>query len=346
MMFLINKEAAELRDIMYFNNGIGILLSPSFNPQTICMDILFVSDLAPVTRHPAVFEKFDDLNPGDAFLIVNDHDPKPLYYQLIAERGDIFSWTYLENGPEWWKVQIRKNIVNTEETIGEIAANDLRKAEVFKKYGIDFCCGGKKTLKEVCKDKGLDIDIVNVSLQTVEQGSQATTGNDFNRWQAGFLADYIYNQHHVYYYDVQPVITDLLAKVVAHHGTNYLELNALSSLYKTLVNELDSHFIKEENVLFPLIKSLEKVKDSGDFTTLQSQPSLAVALNVMEAEHEDAGDLLENIRHLTNNYSVPAGACNSFQLLYKKLKDLDEDLQQHIHLENNVLFPKALALEK
>ncbi|RYZ25851.1 MAG: iron-sulfur cluster repair di-iron protein [Chitinophagaceae bacterium] len=308
--------------------------------------VLNVTLLEPRLKHPTIFKHFDALEGGTAFQILNDHDPKPLYYHMIAERGNIFSWTYLEKGPQWWKVQIRKNDIDGGETIGEIAAKDLRKAEVFKKYGIDFCCGGKKTLKQVCKDKGVDIDVIEAELTKVGQESTTNTGHDFNRWQPDFLADYIYNQHHVYYYETEPVVTDLLAKVVARHGAHYPELNALAALYETLINELDSHFLKEEKVVFPFIKALMKAKVSGDFEALQSQPSLTEPIKMMESEHEAAGDILDNIRHLTNHYKVPSGGCNSFQFLYKKLKELDEDLQQHIHLENNLLFPKALKIEK
>ena len=308
--------------------------------------VLNVTLLEPRLKHPTIFKHFDNLQPGEAFQILNDHNPKPLYYQLIAERGNVFSWNYLEEGPEWWKVEIRKNDIEGGETIGEIAAKDLRKAEVFKKYGIDFCCGGKKTLKQVCKNKGVDIATVEAELAKAEQTSITSAGNEFNRWQPDFLADYIYNQHHIYYYEVQPVITDLLLKVVTRHGAHHPELIALQSLYKLLVTELDTHFIKEEKVVFPFIKALVKAKVTGDLELLQSQPSLTEPIQMMESEHEAAGEILDNIRHLTNNYAIPADACNSFQFLYKKIKELDEDLQQHIHLENNLLFPKALTIEK
>ena len=310
------------------------------------MDTLFVPGLAPAVKHPSVVEKFDALLPGEAFLLVNDHDPAQLFYEMKEEQGNNFSWIYLEKGPQQWKVQIRKNGTAGEETIGDIVAKDLGKAEVFKKYGIDFCCGGKKTLKQVCNDKGLDIAIIEAELSNAEQKSITTTGHEFNRWQPDFLADYIYNQHHIYYYEAEPVISDLLSKVVARHSAQHPELTALQTLYKVLVNELDSHFVKEEKIVFPFIKALVKAKVSGDFEALQSQPSLSEPIKMMESEHEAAGDLLENIRQVTNNYTLPANACNSFRFLYKKIKDLDEDLQRHIHLENNLLFPKALVMEK
>jgi regulator of cell morphogenesis and NO signaling len=307
--------------------------------------VLNVTLLEPRQKHPTIFRHFDDLQGGEALVILNDHDPKPLYYQLLAERGQVFSWTYLENGPTWWRVQIKKNDSDGGETVGAIAAKDLRKAEVFKKYGIDFCCGGKKTLKQACEEKGVDPSLIEAELEAAN-GSTGQATNDFNRWQPDFLADYIYNQHHIYYYEEMPVIGDLMEKVAARHGAHFPELMSLRVLLGHLQTELDSHFLKEEKVVFPFIKALAQAKRTGDFEALYSQPSLTEPVRVMEDEHEAAGDLLAQIQHMTNNYTPPAGACNSFQFLYQKVKALDEDLHQHIHLENNLLFPKALSLEK
>lgn len=306
--------------------------------------VLNVTQIEPRMKHPTIFRYFDDLKGGEAFQILNDHDPKPLYYQLIAERGNVFTWDYLEKGPQWWRVQIRKADVEKGETVGQLAAKDLRKAEVFKKFGIDFCCGGKKTLKQVCEEKGLDLAAVEAALDNVQETT--TASEHYDRWSPDFLADYIYNKHHVYYYDESPVIADLLAKVINRHGEHYPELQQVYALYRSLTQELDSHFAKEEKVLFPFIKALVQAKNSGNTEALRTQFSLAAPVQMMEAEHEVAGEILEELNKVTNGYTAPEGACNSFQFLYKKLKALDDDLHQHIHLENNILFPKALGLEK
>src|SRR6476620_1490445 len=172
------------------------------------IDSLFVPELQPALKHPAILKKFDALKEGESFVIINDHDPKPLYYQLLAERGSIFTWEYLEQGPEVWKVHIRKNEVVKGETVGEIAAKDLRKAEVFRKYGIDFCCGGKKSLQQTCAEKGLDLAAVEAELDQAGQSGAPT--ENYEGWDPAFLADYIYNKHHRYYYDEAPIIADLL----------------------------------------------------------------------------------------------------------------------------------------
>jgi regulator of cell morphogenesis and NO signaling len=303
-----------------------------------------IPELEPRLKHPTVFQNFDTLQNGDSFLLINDHDPKPLFYQLIAERGNSFSWTYLEKGPEQWQVEIKKNEAGV--TVGELAAADVRKAEVLKKHGIDFCCGGRKTLKQACDEAHVDLTAVEAELNNSH--TQPVTGQafDFNRWTPDFLADYIYNQHHLYYYQEGQVIVDLLEKVVARHGAHFPELYKLADLFLQLQQELNTHFIKEERVLFPFIKELVKAKNSRDRSALAGYPAMNGPVQMMEADHEAAGEVLAQIREVTNNFTPPAGSGNSFQLLYKKIHDLDADLHQHIHLENNILFPKALALEK
>jgi len=242
-------------------------------------------------------------------------------------------------------VQIAKNTTEAGETVGSLAAKDIRKAEVFKKFGIDFCCGGKKSLQVACKEANVPVDEVEAALAQAEVVPVAG-GNDFSRWDAGFLSDYIYNQHHMYYYDEASVINDLLIKVMNRHGNHYPELKQLYTLYTQLQEELNVHFLKEEKVVFPFIKALVKAKKTGDTADLDNQPSLTEPIQVMEEDHEAAGTILAQIRSLTQNFTTPPDACNSFQFLYKKLEGLEADLHQHIHLENNILFPKALAIEK
>lgn len=307
-------------------------------------DTLVIPELAPAQKHPAVFKKFDALQSGESFLLVNDHDPKPLYYEMIAQRGKIFSWQYLEEGPVEWRVKIEKNKIQNVETIGQMVAKNINKAEVFKKYGIDFCCGGKKTVHQVCKEKGIDEAILTKELEAAQQASKST--HHFDLWEPDFLAGYIYNQHHRYYYDEEPVITELMEKVAGKHGDQFPALKKLSVLYNNLRCELTTHFMREEKVLFPFIKKIVQAKITEDKDVLKTLPSLTEPVHMMEADHEAAGDILEEMKTTSNGYEAPANACNSFRFLYHKLAELEEDLHQHIHLENNILFPKALAIEK
>jgi len=303
--------------------------------------ILDVTQIEPRLKHPTIFEHFDALEQGESFIIHNDHDPRPLYYQLLGERGNIFTWEYLESGPLHWQVQLAKPAAEAEETIGEIAAKDIRKAAVFKKLGIDFCCGGKQTLKEAVHQAGLTEEQVQEALDCSEAVVAGQVTHDFGSWDLGFLADYIYNVHHKYIRESGPVIEQLAEKVAMRHGQVHPELFELANGLKGLINELYSHVQKEERVLFPAIKALE-----GNGANTQIPVGIKGPVQVMEAEHGSAGDELKALRKLTSDYELPADACNSYTYLFEKIKEFENDLFQHIHLENNILFPKALKLEK
>jgi regulator of cell morphogenesis and NO signaling len=309
-------------------------------------NILNVTLLEPRQKHPAIFTRFDALNEGESVTIHNDHDPKPLYYQLLGERGNIFTWEYLEQGPEWWKVRISKNIRGTQdETLGQIAARDLRKAQIFKKYGLDFCCGGKKTVKQACADKGLDVTQIEYELQQADKNF-STRPLPFNEWGLDFLADYIVNTHHSYIKKSLPEIRAYATKVARVHGSRHPELLVIQQLVEDIYTELSAHLVKEERVLFPFIKELvvsEKhalASPPAHFGTVQNP------ITMMETEHEIVGENLAEIRGLSNNYALPQDACASYSLLYRMLDEFEDDLHTHVHLENNILFPKALALEQ
>lgn len=309
-------------------------------------NILNVTLLEPRQKHPTIFVRFDELVEGNSLTLHNDHDPKPLYYQLLGERGNIFVWEYLEQGPEWWKVRITKKITGeNDETLGQIAAKDLRKAEIFKKYGLDFCCGGKKTVKQACAEKGLDVTKIEQELQQADK-NPATRPLPYGDWGLDFLADYIVNTHHSYVKKSLPDIRGYAAKVAQVHGDRHPELSNVLQLVEEVNRELTSHMLKEEKVLFPFIKDLvvagnnEKPTQATHFGTVQNP------INMMEMEHEMVGKNMEEIRTLTNNYTLPEDACASYSLLFKMLDEFENDLHLHIHLENNILFPKALDIEK
>jgi regulator of cell morphogenesis and NO signaling len=309
--------------------------------------VIDVTKIEPRLKHPTIFESFDSLEAGEAVLIHNDHDPKPLYYQLLAERGNTFSWSYVKNGPQVWEVEIRKNPAGKrEETLGEIAAKDLRKAEVFKKYGLDFCCGGKKSLQEACSEKGLDVLKIKEELERPAAASASKQAqHDFNSWNLTFLSDYIVNVHHSYVKQNIPVLADLSQKVADHHGKTNPELGRIRDKVDEMLSELKVHLKKEENILFPYIRQLESSKASGSATP-GGFGSVQQPISVMENDHDIVGVLAEEIRALSNNYTLPENACNSYSLLYSKLAEFEDDLHTHIHLENNILFPKAVEMEQ
>jgi regulator of cell morphogenesis and NO signaling len=309
-------------------------------------DILDVTVIEPRFKHPTIFQKFDSILPGGSFVIVNDHDPKPLYYQLLAERGQIFSWEYLEAGPEVWRVKIEKRgeAGMAEETIGEMVTKDYRKAQIFKKLGIDFCCGGKKTLSEVSRSKGLSLEAIKSELASLnDAGNSNELG--FDRWELDLLSDYVINTHHQYCRESIPFITELANKVARVHGINHPEVIRVAQVFVQIAQDLTLHMSKEERILFPFIKELVNAKRTGR-EVVNPFGDVSNPIRVMEMEHEQVGEDLEEIRQITSEYSLPAGACNSFTILYKKLEEFENDLHKHVHLENNILFPKAIKLGK
>ncbi|MBC5994510.1 iron-sulfur cluster repair di-iron protein [Pontibacter cellulosilyticus] len=306
---------------------------------------LDVTVLEPRMKHPTIFEWFDSLKGGEAFIIHNDHDPKPLYYQLLGERGNTFKWEYLEQGPEVWEVKIGKLTQEEGETVGELVAKDYRKAQVFKKYGIDFCCGGKKSVKQVCAEKGISQEELEQELLAMDEAEKSRE-QDYDKWGPTFLADYIVNMHHTYVREAIPVLYEYTNKIANVHGGRHPELVEVAKHFTNIANELEAHMPKEERVLFPYIKQLEEAKKNSVKLDKPAFGSIQNPINMMEMEHEHAGNELEKIRELTNNYTLPADACATYTVAFKKLKEFENDLFHHIHLENNVLFPKALELEK
>lgn len=320
---------------------------PHKNHKTQRMETLDVTLIEPRLKHPTIFERFDALKGGDAFIIHNDHDPVPLYYQLIAERGQTFEWEYLLKGPEIFEVQITKlKIGEQSSTIGELVAADFRKAEVFRKYGLDFCCGGKRTVREACEKKGINPDVVEAELAAVKNYQGSNRHLDFNSWDLDFLADYIVNTHHKYVRESIPMLDELSQKVARVHGDRHPELVEIEKHYREVAEELTMHMNKEEYVLFPYIKTLAAAKKSGQKPTIPGFGTIANPIRMMEEEHVNAGENLSSARELSSNYTLPADACTSYRILFAKLDEFERDLHEHIHLENNILFPKSIALEK
>lgn len=314
--------------------------------STTTENILDVTLLEPRMKHPTIFSRFDQLGEGESLTIHNDHDPKPLYYQLLGERGNIFTWQYEEQGPHWWKIKITKRISGeNDETLGEIVAKDMHKAQVFKKYGIDFCCGGKKTVKEACAEKGLDLALIERELQQTE-GVVSSRPLPFNDWELDFLADYIVNTHHTYVKKNLPDIRAYATKVARVHGASHPELLEIYELVEEVNAELSEHLVKEEHVLFPYIKEMVVAKRNNTPVQHPGFGSVRGPINMMEMEHESAGKNLATIRSLSQNYTLPSDACASYSLLFRMLEEFEDDLFSHVHLENNILFPKALALEE
>ena len=312
--------------------------------ETLQENFIDVKLIEPKLKHPTIFRVFDGLAGGESLTIHNDHDPKPVYYQLLGERGDIFTWQYLQEGPEWWDVRITKRHEDDKETIGEIAVKDLRKAEVFKKYGIDFCCGGKKTLKQVCAEKNIDASKIETELLQLSTEGKASNVS-YNDWNIDFLADYIVNTHHSYVRKYSPELIAYAIKVAQVHGAQHPELSEIQKRGKEITSELADHMEEEEKVLFAYVKKIVFAKNMNQ-PLEKGTKDLASLIVELEKEHDHVGRCLDQIRVLSKGYAIPADACASYQLLYKMIQEFEDDLHIHIHLENNILFPKAVEMEK
>lgn len=309
------------------------------------MAFIDVTKIEPRLKHPTIFERFDALGEGESMIIHNDHDPKPLYYQMIAERGQIFDWEYLLEGPETWEVRItRLRSGEQSATVGELVAADYRKAEVFRKFGLDFCCGGKKSVEQACREKGLDVYAVKKELADLDRQT-GEKGEDFDQWPLDTLADYIVSRHHAYVNESLPILYELTQKVARVHGERHPELIDIAEHFDAVAQELRMHMHKEERVLFPFIQDMAAAEREARPLPPAPFGSVANPIRMMEAEHESVGGDLAAIQTLSDDYTPPSDACTSYRVLFAKLQEFEQDLHRHIHLENNILFPKAIALE-
>lgn len=220
------------------------------------------------------------------------------------------------------------NIKNQETTIGAIVAELPKASEIFSKYGIDFCCGGHRRLAEVMQQQELDSEKIYQELQTLkEDREQSYSGGQFGQMSMEALTDYIEDTHHSYLREVLPVIADLLATILRVHGMNHKELFEIYKIFGTLKTDLEQHLLKEEAMLFPTME-----QGNGKETEIKE-----LATEIIR-EHEGAGELLVQLRTITKDYQVPADTCATFAKTYGMLEELEKDLHQHIHLENNILL--------
>lgn len=229
------------------------------------------------------------------------------------------------------------------ETIGEIVAADFRTAKVFDNYGIDFCCGGKIALRAVCDEKGLDLKRILVELDAV-QNELAERSQNYSSWALPFLADYIVNTHHVYLKENDDQIAAYARKIAGVHGAHHPEVIRIAAIFDRIASDMVAHLKEEEEVFFPAIKRVAEARISGNTPDEQDRETIRVSLLRLHREHEEIGDAIHTIRRLSNDYAIPADVCNTFMLTYRKLKEFEDDLHKHVHLENNILFPKAAEL--
>ncbi|AEA45164.1 iron-sulfur cluster repair di-iron protein [Fluviicola taffensis] len=229
--------------------------------------------------------------------------------------------------------------------IGELVAQDYRAAAVFKKYGIDFCCQGNRTIEDACVAKNLDSKLVVTDLNSINQvPSEGTT--DYKSWPIDLLVDYIEKKHHRYVEEKTQEIKPYLDKICRVHGERHPELFEINEHFTTAAGELALHMKKEELVLFPFVRKMAKAKQENKVPDAPHFGAVENPIQMMMNEHTTEGERFRKIETLSNNYTPPQDACNTYRVTFALLKEFEQDLHLHIHLENNMLFPKAIELEK
>src|SRR3954462_7162384 len=234
-----------------------------------------------------------------------------------------------------------------EKTVRELALENPSSTRVFENLGIDYCCGGNRSLREACESANLNVDQVLDSLEKVDQADRARhLQRDWQTEPLTALIAHIQSTHHKYTRDEIARLRPLFEKVCSVHGKNHPELFEAHQAFQGLAQELSAHMMKEEMVLFPHIVRMEAAAMRKEPIARAPFGSIENPVSMMEHEHDSAGNALRAMRHATSGYSAPPESCISYQTLYQALASFEGDLHQHIHLENNILFPRAVAIEK
>ena len=232
--------------------------------------------------------------------------------------------------------------VTGETTVGEIVAGDFRAAAVFHEFGIDFCCGGRRSLSDACQERKIDTDVV---LDAVTRAlSVASSAPRFDEWSPETLIGFIVGNHHEYVRRALPSLTAHTQKLAAVHGSRHPELHEVARLTSSIADEMTSHMAKEERILFPFIARMSEAARDGRPAPEAPFGSIDNPIRMMEHEHDAAGAAMARIRELTGGYTVPADGCMTYRVCLKELEAFEQDLHAHVHLENNILFPNARRL--
>jgi len=231
-----------------------------------------------------------------------------------------------------------------EKTLSEIVTENYKYADIFEKNDLDFCCNGNVNFLEACKKNNIDVSVITNELTKISETKKET--NNYDNWKLDFLVDYIVNNHHKYVSDSIPKINEHLNKIVEKHSDNHPELLEIKESFSVVYKDLQMHMMKEEKILFPYIKQMVLVQDGSAKKEAPYFGTVQNPIRMMEDEHKNAGDLLKKIKDISKNYTVPENGCNTYKVTLEELKEFEEDLHKHVHLENNILFPKSIKLEQ
>lgn len=237
-------------------------------------------------------------------------------------------------------------MINSEMTVREVAVRVPESTRLFETLKIDYCCGGNRPLTEACASAGVEVDNVIAQLSALGKSEASDSATvDFQKLSLTELITHILETHHVFTKSEMGRIQALAEKVIGAHGTNHPELLTVGELFQRLCADLKPHMFKEEQILFPYIVAMEQAETQDQPIPFAPFGTVKNPIRMMMTEHDTAGDILRELRAATSDYRVPSDGCISYQTLYQALEGFEKDLHQHIHLENNVLFPKAAELE-
>jgi regulator of cell morphogenesis and NO signaling len=256
------------------------------------------------------------------------------YYYFAAERIVVMIESY-------------SAVINENSCAADIVKQHYKTAAVFRQYGIEYCCGGKWPLKLVCETKDLDQAELMQELKRVSRNVTISASLPFNNWKVDFLTEYIINVHHQYLQQNLPLVADQLKRFVSEHSSKYPQLVEVESVFTYLHKKMLPHLTQEEEIMFPYIRQIAHAYESKEaYASLLVRTLRKPVENIMNQEHDFLERTLNKFRSLTNNYTPPEASCTSHRLSFSLLRELDDDLIQHLYLENEILFPKAIAMEK
>lgn len=240
--------------------------------------------------------------------------------------------------------------ITEQHIVGDLVVENYKAAEVFKKYGIDFCCGGQQSIQQACSKENLPPEsannIVKELTDVLQKESQKEEGVSYDQWSLDTLADHIEKVHHSYVEAKIPMLVSYLEKIAAVHGNHHPELFEINDIFKKSAGQLAMHMKKEEIILFPFIRKMEKAKRENTEFSKPPFQTIKNPIRQMDDEHHAEGEAFRKIASLSNNYTVPDDGCNTYRVAFGLLKEFEEDLHLHIHKENNILFKRAIELEE
>jgi regulator of cell morphogenesis and NO signaling len=236
-----------------------------------------------------------------------------------------------------------QTVPTSEKTIGEIVADDYRTAKVFENHEIDFCCGGKVALRAACMEKGIDLAEITRALDAVKSEPVERSQN-YASWELPFLADYIINAHHNYIRENTSQLAAYAHKIAEVHGEHHPEVIKIASIFDGIAKDLAAHLREEEEIFFPAIKRVHAARKEGMAPEEKDIETIRDSIMKLSQEHEEVGEAIHAIRSLAKDYAIPEDVCNTFVVTYQKFREFEDDLHKHVHLENNILFPKASDL--